>query len=174
MELHNKGIPSDELIQRGVPAQLVNRVMKALSKPVPVADGQSVATTSSSPLLSARPASLPPKPVAALPPKPTTTSMVGLDATHLEVDHDADVDMDIDDSEHEKSPQMASEAPFMSSVPGFVQFNSGFRKLFPLAFSRLTPCLLFRGPARLQFPQCTSCLCTSRYRLFKIRCPYST
>ncbi|KAJ9116991.1 hypothetical protein QFC22_004649 [Naganishia vaughanmartiniae] len=121
VELHNKGIPSDELIQQGVPAQLVNRVMKALSKPAPTADTQPAGIPPSSRIPSARQTSLPPKPVADLPPKPTVTStMSGSNFAHPEVDHDADVDMDIDDSEHEKSPQMASGAPFVSSAPGFM------------------------------------------------------
>ncbi|KAJ9101784.1 hypothetical protein QFC21_003123 [Naganishia friedmannii] len=127
VELHNKGIPSHELIQRGVPAQLVNRVMKALSKPAPASDVQPVAAPSSSHVASAPPTSLSSKPVADLSPKPISTStMSGTHLAHSEVDHDADVDMDIDESEHEKSPRMGSEAPFTSSAPGFMQFHPGF------------------------------------------------
>lgn len=103
VELHNKGISTDELTQRGVPAQLVNRVMRALAKPAPSSDSKSLASSTSS---EARPATATRHPTRNGVPSPSSTS------TQAEAEHDVDMDMDID-SENEKSPNVPWNVPQM-------------------------------------------------------------
>ncbi|KAJ9113904.1 hypothetical protein QFC19_000098 [Naganishia cerealis] len=132
VELHNKGIPSDELIQRGVPAQLVNRVMKALTRPASVGDAQPSTFTASSATGTAIPRS-------------------------SEPDYEGDMDMDIDDSEHEKSPQMTADAPASyTSAPAMMQFHPGFlpsMHMMPLRFHPTMPFMESTASLPAQQPQ---------------------
>jgi hypothetical protein len=96
VELHNKGISTAELTQRGVPAQLVNRVMNALAEPAPMHDSRFTASSTAS--TATRPARVGPAQSSA--------------GTQAGAEHDGDVDMDID-SENDRSPEVPFNLPHM-------------------------------------------------------------
>lgn len=94
VELHNKGISTAELTQRGVPAQLINRVMKALAKPAPSHDSKfahSSTATNDSRL-------------------ERSDAAQYSASSHSNAEPDADVDMDID-SENERLPEVPYSLP---------------------------------------------------------------
>lgn len=124
VELHNKGISTAELTQRGVPAQLVNRVMKALTRPAPSHDSKfGVPSTTSNATRSATVN----HPARSGGPAPSFTS------TQPEAEHDVGVDMDID-SENDRSPEVPWNVPNMLA-PRMVQTPPMFCECISVACS---------------------------------------
>lgn len=104
VELHNKGISTAQLTQRGVPTQLINKVMRALARPAPSSDGKAKGKALTASTGSAARAS---QTVSQL--DPTTAAF-----TPMQVDGGNEVDMDIDiDSENEQAPHTESEVSQM-------------------------------------------------------------
>lgn len=104
VELHNKGISTAQLTQRGVPTQLINKVMRALARPAPSIDRKSERKVVPASTGSARRAS---QTVSQL--DPTTAAF-----TPMQVDGGNEVDMDIDiDSENEQAPHTESQVSQM-------------------------------------------------------------
>lgn len=103
VELHNKGISTAQLTQRGVPAQLINRVMRALARPTPTTEGKSITSSTVSAQRGSRHGSRL---------DPTSAAF-----TPMQSDGGNEVDMDMDiDSENENSPNLASDVPQMCAT----------------------------------------------------------